>query len=180
MFSNALAQASSTLNGQINAIGNGRNISLNIGSTQASINGQPQVLDVAPFIVGASTYVPLRFVAQALGDAVNWDNSNSIVAITTNGAVSQAPPPERERERPAPPPPIARSPIGVAIEQPAPDGTVESNRPTIEARFQNGQADPNSIRVTLDNLDVTGNFDRARPTASCSRPRRISSHNATT
>jgi hypothetical protein len=151
-------------NGQINATGNGRNISLNIGSNQATVNGQQQLLDVAPFIVGASTYVPLRFVAQALGDAVNWDNSNSIVAITTNGAVSQAPPPQQrpeqrpDQQRPEPP---ARSPIGVAAEQPSPDGTVASNRPTIEARFQNGQADPNSIRIMLDDLDVTNNASRS-------------------
>jgi len=145
-------------NGQINATGSGRNISLNIGSTQASINGQGQLLDVAPFIIGASTYVPLRFVAQALGDTVNWDNSNQVVAIATNGAVSQAPPPRQappQQERPA------RSPIGIVAEQPSPDGTVESNRPTIEARFQNGRADPNTIRVALDQVDVTNEASRS-------------------
>ncbi|HEV7179145.1 MAG TPA: copper amine oxidase N-terminal domain-containing protein, partial [Candidatus Baltobacteraceae bacterium] len=36
-------------NGVINATGNGRNISLRIGSTQATVNGQSQNLDVAPF-----------------------------------------------------------------------------------------------------------------------------------
>jgi hypothetical protein len=71
--------------GVINATGNGRDISLTIGSTQATVNGNPQVLDVAPFIVGASTYVPLRFVSQALGAAVNYDDSTTTVAITTNG-----------------------------------------------------------------------------------------------
>jgi hypothetical protein len=71
--------------GVINASGNGRNISLTIGSTQATVNGNPQTLDVAPFIVGASTYVPLRFVSQALGASVNYDNSTSTVAINTNG-----------------------------------------------------------------------------------------------
>jgi hypothetical protein len=148
-------------NGQINATGNGRNISLNIGSTQATINGQPQMLDVAPFIIGASTYVPLRFVAQALGDTVNWDNSNGVVAIATNGAVSQVPPERLRPERPERPAPPARSPIGVMIERPTPDGSVESNRPTIEARFQNGQADANTIRVLLDNVDVTNNATRS-------------------
>ena len=40
-------------NGQINATGNGRTISLTIGSTQATVGGQPETMDVAPFIVGA-------------------------------------------------------------------------------------------------------------------------------
>jgi hypothetical protein len=54
-------------NGIINAQGNGRAVSLRIGSTQATVNGQLQNLDVPPFVVGASTYVPLRFVSQAQG-----------------------------------------------------------------------------------------------------------------
>ncbi len=72
-------------NGTINATGNGRNISLQIGSTQATVNDQPQTIDVAPFIVGASTYVPLRFISEALGDSVSWDDANSIAAIDTGG-----------------------------------------------------------------------------------------------
>ena len=147
-------------NGQINATGNGRNISLNIGSNQASINGQGQTLDVAPFIVGASTYVPLRFVAQALGDQVNWDNSNSIVAIQTNGAISQAPPPQQAPRPPQPQQP-QRSPITLASTEPANGSTVSANRPTIEARFENAQADPNSMRVALDQLDITGQTSRS-------------------
>ncbi|MBC5815689.1 MAG: copper amine oxidase N-terminal domain-containing protein [Candidatus Eremiobacteraeota bacterium] len=79
-------------NGQINATGNGKNISLHIGSTQASINGQPATIDVAPFLVGARTLVPLRFVAQSLGATVNYDNGNRSVSID-NGAGGGAPPP---------------------------------------------------------------------------------------
>jgi hypothetical protein len=72
-------------NGTINATGNGRDISLQIGSTQATVNGQPQIIDVAPFIVGESTYVPLRFISEALGDSVSWDDAESIAAIDTGG-----------------------------------------------------------------------------------------------
>ena len=67
--------------GTINAQGNGHAVSLHIGSTQASVDGQVQNLDVAPFIIGASTYVPLRFVSQALGASVNYDASSRIVAL---------------------------------------------------------------------------------------------------
>ncbi len=72
--------------GTINATGSGRDISLHIGSTQATVNGQAQIIDVAPFIVGASTYVPLRFISEALGASVNYDDSDQQVAITTAGA----------------------------------------------------------------------------------------------
>lgn len=79
-------------NGQINAQGGSNSISLHIGSTQAEVNGQPQTIDVAPFIVGASTYVPLRFISQALGANVNWDEGDHLVAITMAGAQHNAAP----------------------------------------------------------------------------------------
>ncbi|GAC1654693.1 MAG: hypothetical protein NVS9B12_05410 [Vulcanimicrobiaceae bacterium] len=72
-------------NGQINATGNGRNISLHIGSNQATVNGQPVAVDVAPFLVGARTLVPLRFVAQSLGATVNYNDSSRTVSINGGG-----------------------------------------------------------------------------------------------
>ena len=75
-------------NGQINATGNGKNVSLHIGSTQATVNGQPVTVDVAPFLVGSRTLVPLRFVAQALGASVDYNNSSRVVTIN-NGGTSQ-------------------------------------------------------------------------------------------
>ena len=73
-------------NGTINAQGNGRSVSLHIGSTEAMVDGQNQMLDVAPFIIGDSTYVPLRFVSQALGASVNYDASNRMVALADGRA----------------------------------------------------------------------------------------------
>jgi len=77
-------------NGQITATGDNTEISLTIGSTQATVNGSPVTIDVAPFIVGESTYVPLRFVSQALGANVYWDEANQVVDITM-GTVAAAP-----------------------------------------------------------------------------------------
>jgi hypothetical protein len=48
--------------GTINATRHGQAISLQIGSTQATVNGQMQYLDVAPFIIGATT--TCRFVSS--------------------------------------------------------------------------------------------------------------------
>ena len=141
-------------NGQINAQGNDRSVSLHIGSTQAIVDGQTQTLDVAPFIIGASTYVPLRFVAQALGAQVNWDNANRIVAISTagGGVANQTITPRPE---------IRRSTLQLAKESPANGAVVASVKPTIEATFARGQADPNSIRMRLDGADVTAQATRS-------------------
>lgn len=136
-------------NGVINAQGNGRSVSLHIGSTQATVNGQPQNLDVAPFVVGASTYVPLRFVSQALGAGVNYDPANKIVALTNGGAPAAAPT--------AP----AGSRLRLRDVQPQRDANVAARRPTIEAQFAGPPADPNTLRITLDELDITAATSRS-------------------
>jgi hypothetical protein len=152
--------------GTINAQGNNHSVSLHIGSTQATVDGQKQTLDVAPFIIGASTYVPLRFVSQALGANVNYDASNRIVALSENAG----PPPQRygpQNGPPAQPPmdqqqqPPQRSPLTLRDERPAADASVDSRRPTIEANFAGAPVDPNTVRVSLDGLDVTDQTTRS-------------------
>lgn len=61
-------------------------VSLQIGNTQAMINGRPAPMDVPAMLVGGRTMVPLRFVSQTLGANVNWDANTSTVAIASNGA----------------------------------------------------------------------------------------------
>jgi hypothetical protein len=136
-------------NRQINATGNNRTVSLTIGSTTAIVDGQTQTLDVAPFIVGASTYVPLRFVAQALGATVNWDGTNHLVAIVPANAPA-----------PAPAPSAAKSPVKLKNVEPPRGAVVAAKKPTISADFTQ-RVDPNSIKVTLDGLDVTSATTRS-------------------
>src|SRR5476649_2101464 len=130
-------------NGVINAEGNGRAISLHIGSTQATVDGQPQILDVAPFIIGASTYVPLRLVSQALGASVNYDGGNHIVAISNGGGGG---PPAQVI---TPPARIGASALRLGGLQPARGASVSSRQPTIEAQFTAGRAEPNSLRISV-------------------------------
>lgn len=141
-------------NGQINAQGNQHSVSLHIGSNQATVNGQLQNLDVAPFIIGASTYVPLRFVAQALGAQVNWDNANHVVAIVSTAGVAN------QTITPVPAAP-RQSALHLRQERPANGATVASVRPTIEATFVGANADPNSIHMRLDGADVTTETTRS-------------------
>jgi hypothetical protein len=144
-------------NPQINATAGTRTVSLAIGSTQALVGGAPQQLDVAPFIVGASTYVPLRFVSQALGASVDYDGANDIVAIVTTA-------PQRVVVTPIPRPAVVQprmySGEVLRAEEPHDGAVVASTRPTISGDFTH-PADPNSVRVHLDDLDVTDEATRS-------------------
>ena len=56
-------------------------VSLTIGSNKITINGGEQMMDVAPLIVEDRTLVPVRFIAEALGAEVSWDEENQLVKI---------------------------------------------------------------------------------------------------
>ncbi len=58
-------------------------VTLQIGTT-AFINETEFALDVPAKLVGDRTFVPLRFVIEALGEKVDWDESTSTVIITTD------------------------------------------------------------------------------------------------
>jgi Copper amine oxidase N-terminal domain len=141
-------------NGQINATGRGRTVSLVIGSTHATVDGQPQILDVAPFIVGATTFVPLRFISQALGAAVNWNNATSTVTITGAAPVAPPPQPVRPPPRPVRPPPQPVRPPAVALVNQSPTGTIFNRNPRIRFAF-NRPARFSTIRVWLNGQNVS-------------------------
>jgi hypothetical protein len=139
--------------GTINATKGGTTVSLQIGSTQAQVSGEPTTLDVAPFIVGATTYVPLRFIAQSLGATVGYDASARIVAITISGQVVPIGPvhPPRPPRPPNPPPMQA---ITLYAHQPAPGERVANRFVTISAQFTR-RVEPGSVRVWLDGNNIT-------------------------
>jgi len=63
----------------------GSNIRLKIGDHTAIVNGSPVTIDVPPMIMDGSTMVPIRFVSEALGAQVGWDDAAQLVAIDTTG-----------------------------------------------------------------------------------------------
>jgi hypothetical protein len=126
-------------NGLINATGNGRNVQLKIGSTIATVNGETYTSDVAPFLVGARTLVPLRFISEALGATVNYDSGSQTVSISTGAASSGA---------------TAAPAVDLSNLNPPDGGVVQSSKPAVSASFSQA-VDPNSVKVTLDDRDVT-------------------------
>ena len=57
-------------------------ISLVIGETFATVNGEKIDLDSPSFIENDRTYLPIRFVSEKLGADVQWDDATQTVNIT--------------------------------------------------------------------------------------------------
>ena len=58
---------------------------LRVGSDQALVNGKEQTLDTPARVLHSVTYVPLRFVSEALGADVRWDSAKRTVTIMADG-----------------------------------------------------------------------------------------------
>jgi len=60
---------------------NGTEIMLKIGDKNATVDGNTVTLDTEAQIVGGRTMVPVRFVSEAMGEEVGWDNDTRTVTI---------------------------------------------------------------------------------------------------
>ena len=66
---------------------NGNIIKMTVGKTSFTYNGQTRQMDTAPEQIKSGegfvrTMVPIRFVMEAFGKAVEWDQANRLVLIT--------------------------------------------------------------------------------------------------
>ena len=68
-------------NGVINATRGSDTVQVKIGSNEAIVDGRQTFLEGAPFIIGSTAMVPLRFVSEALGATVNYDGQSDLIAI---------------------------------------------------------------------------------------------------
>jgi hypothetical protein len=66
-------------------------IKLTIGETEATVNGKVTTLAVPAVKINSRTFVPLRFVSEALGAEVGWDGDNVTAVIKTNSGCTLAP-----------------------------------------------------------------------------------------
>lgn len=60
-------------------------IKMKVNDVNYSINGEAKKMDAKPFIKNDRTLVPLRFIVEAIGGEVNWDNDNRIVIVNSKG-----------------------------------------------------------------------------------------------
>ncbi|NDI36065.1 stalk domain-containing protein [Chengkuizengella sediminis] len=63
---------------------NDTEILLTIGDNVANVNGKSIILQHPSIVLNGSTMVPLRFVSEALGASVDWNQETKIVTIKTN------------------------------------------------------------------------------------------------
>ena len=64
---------------------------LRIGSRYATVNGRNVTLDQAPLVRSRRTLVPLRFVSEALGAQVDWNEYQRLVTIKDDNAMAVNP-----------------------------------------------------------------------------------------
>ncbi|BFT74128.1 stalk domain-containing protein [Paenibacillus sp. P36] len=83
-FGAALSWASETQT--VGLTYNGTSISLQIGSTTATVNGKDEQIEVAPELKNGTTMVPLRFISEKFGASVKFDEATSTIAISSTRA----------------------------------------------------------------------------------------------
>ncbi|MGS0763256.1 N-acetylmuramoyl-L-alanine amidase [Syntrophomonas curvata] len=90
----------------VTSVKDGTTVILAIGSTRPTVNGQAWPLDVPAKIKNDRTLAPLRFVGEAFGGKVDWNNTTRTITITSPPAPSPAEPeepkPEPKPENPGP------------------------------------------------------------------------------
>lgn len=99
-------------------------IELWINRPTATLNGVSMNLPIAPTLIGGSTYVPLRFPAEAFGGTVKWDGPTATAFIDIPPSGSAVVP-----SNPTDPVVVPNNPATPTVETPAPkpqelDGTV--------------------------------------------------------
>lgn len=89
-------------------------IVLTIGQKKALIDGASHSLATAPRNRNGTTLVPLRFISEAMGVQVSWDNSLKVVGLTSaplppeQPAITPAPASPEVPDQPVPCPPQPR------------------------------------------------------------------------
>lgn len=113
----------------------GHDVHLAIGSHVAQVDGTRIRLDVPAQIIAARTFVPVRFVAQALGASVGYDAAAALVTVTS--------------------PEHAGAPIKVSQLTPSPGVDVATAYPNITATLAGATAARDGISLSIDSQDVT-------------------------
>ncbi len=72
---------------------NGRKVVLQIGNKNYEVNGQKKQMDTVALLKESRTFVPVRFVSEALGATVKWNANIKTVYIDMNGDVIPSPDP---------------------------------------------------------------------------------------
>lgn len=67
----------------VTGIRSGIEVKLQIGSTKANVNSQEKILDVPAKIISGRTFIPLRFVGEALGEKIEWEGATRTIRVAS-------------------------------------------------------------------------------------------------
>lgn len=115
-------------------------LAIQIGNPYANINNEAHELDVPAQIVNDRTMVPLRFVSQALGAQVGWDQATYTATITDPAAPVM----------PTAPEPADPAPTEPALTDPAPTDPSTPPDPAPQAHV-----DPESLKPIVGDWSDT-------------------------
>lgn len=65
-------------------------IKLVIGKKEALVNDHTQILETPATIINNSTYVPIRFIAESLGENVKWDGTHAHIGSKPTVPISSS------------------------------------------------------------------------------------------
>ncbi|MGY4764796.1 stalk domain-containing protein [Paenibacillus caseinilyticus] len=74
----------------VTVIKDGQEVKLFIGQAKAYVNGREVTLEVPASIEQGSTFVPVRFISEALGADVQWEAETQSVVIVEEAAAAEA------------------------------------------------------------------------------------------
>jgi len=63
---------------------------MQIDNRRATVNGVVTELDAPPLMLGARAFIPVRFVSEALGAAVEWSAATRTVSVARSGFLPRA------------------------------------------------------------------------------------------
>ncbi|MDD3654784.1 MAG: copper amine oxidase N-terminal domain-containing protein [Desulfotomaculaceae bacterium] len=70
--------------GYVTVENNNTYIYFEINNKVAYVDGEEYLLDVPPMIIGDRSLVPLRFISEALGLNVDWDDNSRLITISAD------------------------------------------------------------------------------------------------
>ncbi|HZG16651.1 MAG TPA: stalk domain-containing protein [Candidatus Bathyarchaeia archaeon] len=148
-------------NNQVTITQGGKTITVTIGESKAKVGEQELTLDAPASLRNGRTYVPLRFISEALGATVDWKQNERMISIQTADKANTANNPDTTKTETAP---STVKPADVLISPEAanppnqpeifePTGSTLNMADAVKLAMQSN-ADLNTLRLDAKNADI--------------------------
>jgi len=146
---------------QVTITQGGKTITVTIGESKAKVGEQELTLDAPASLRNGRTYVPLRFISEALGATVDWKQNERLISIQTADKANTSNNPDTTKTETAP---STVKPADVLISPEAanppnqpeifePTGSTLTMTDAVKLAMQSN-ADLNTLRLDAKNADI--------------------------